>query len=197
MYFDFLCIVVYYKRNKKNYNKNKTKTKGGKMSDLDLKFSVVEVQRPVDINVNVILGQTHFIKTIEDIYEALVSTVPNIKFGIAFAEASGVKKIRYDGNDDEMIDFAVKNMKNIKAGHSFIIFLKDAYPINVLNSIKMVPEVCHIYAATANPLQVVIAETKQGRGIMGVIDGQGTGQLETKEDKKERQEFLRKIGYKL
>jgi len=163
----------------------------------DLLISLVQVQRPKDdLSVNVIVGTTHFIKSVEDIHEACVNSVPGIKFGLAFCEASGVKLIRSSGTDQEMIDFAITNAKNIKAGHSFILFLKDCYPINILNSIKSVPEVCTIHCATANPLQVIIAQSKQGRGILGVIDGNSTDKVEKEKDVKERKSFLRKIGYK-
>jgi hypothetical protein len=139
----------------------------------------------------------HFIKTIEDLYEALVNAVPNIKFGIGFCESSGPCLVRHEGNDRELRRLAAEKAFEIACGHSFIIFLKKAYPINVLDKIKKVPEVCTIYAATSNPLEVIIAETKQGRGIVGVIDGLKSKGIETEEDKKARKEFLRKIGYKL
>jgi len=145
---------------------------------------------------NVILGQAHFIKTVEDLYEALVTSVPGIKFGLAFCESSGPRLIRYTGTDDELVELAKKNAMNIGAGHSFIIILGNAYPINVLNAVKMVPEVVRIFAATANPLEVIIAETESGRGILGVIDGGKPQGFETEEHIKERKELLRKIGYK-
>jgi len=146
---------------------------------------------------NVILGQTHFIKTAEDLYEIIVTTVPCAKFGIAFAEASGPCLIRTEGNDDGLTDLCVKNLQAIGAGHVFCIILRDAFPINILNQIKLCPEICNIYCATANPVEVIIAETPQGRGIMGVIDGFSPRGVETTEDKAQRKEFLRKIGYKL
>lgn len=160
----------------------------------NVKFEVVKIEIPEGINV--IVGQTHFIKSVEDIYEALVTSAPNIKFGLAFCEASGKRLIRYDGNDEELVKYAIEAAKKIAAGHTFIIYLKNAWPINVLNALKSVQEVVNIYAATANPLQLVIAETDQGRGIVAVIDGFTPLGVETEEDKKERKEFLRKIGYK-
>lgn len=157
--------------------------------------------KPVKINIpddcNIILGQTHFIKTAEDLYEIIATTAPQAKFGIAFTEASGPCLIRTEGNDDELIDTCVKNLQKIGAGHVFCILLKNAFPINVLNPIKNCPEVCRIYCATANPLEVVVASTEQGNGIIGVIDGFPPKGVEGEEDKKNRKEFLRKIGYKL
>ncbi len=146
---------------------------------------------------NVILGQTHFIKTAEDLYELIATTVPQAKFGIAFAEASGPCLIRCEGNDKGLIDICVKNLETIGAGHVFCIVLKDAFPINVLNAVKNCPEVCTIYCATANPVEVIVAETKQGKGITGVIDGFSPKGVETEDEKTKRKEFLRKIGYKL
>ncbi|MEM2935398.1 MAG: adenosine-specific kinase [Candidatus Thermoplasmatota archaeon] len=157
----------------------------------------VEIEKPDDVNF--ILGQTHFIKSIEDLYEAMMH-VPNAKFGIAFCEASGKCLIRYEGNDEEMISLAIKNAEKISAGHAFIIFMKNCYPINVLNSIKNLPEVCRIYCATANPTKVLIHETEmgeeKGRAIIGVVDGYKSKGIEKEKDKKERMEFLRNIGYK-
>lgn len=146
---------------------------------------------------NVVLGMAHFIKTVEDLYEALKNAVPNIQFGIGFCESSGPCLVRSEGNDEELKSIAAKYALELACGHSFIIFMKNAYPINVLDKIKQVPEVCGIYAATANPLEVVIAETEQGRGIIGVIDGMKSRGIETETDVKARKEFLRKIGYKL
>jgi adenosine/AMP kinase len=160
-----------------------------------LELKTVRVETPKDCNV--ILGMAHFIKTVEDLYEALVNAVPNIKFGIGFCESSGPCLVRHEGNDEELRRLAAKKAFEIACGHSFIIFLKNAYPINVLDKIRKVPEVCTIHAATANPLEVVIAETEQGRGILGVIDGFKSKGIETDEDIKARKEFLRKIGYKL
>jgi len=162
---------------------------------LEVKLEVVKVDVPE--GVNVILGQSHFIKTVEDLHEVLVNSVPGIKFGLAFNEASGPCLVRASGNDEELKNLAVENALRIGCGHAFIIYIRDAYPINVLNAIKHVPEVCRIFAATANPLQVIVAETEQGRGILGVVDGFKTKGVETPEDVRARKEFLRKIGYKL
>ncbi|MBU0976569.1 MAG: adenosine-specific kinase [Patescibacteria group bacterium] len=163
----------------------------------DLKLSTIKIDKPDDdFTVNVIIGVTHFIKSVEDIHEALVNTVPNIKFGLAFLEASGPKLIRISSTDKEMEKLAVKNAKLLKTGHVFIIFLKDCFPINVLRSIKQTPEVCRILCATANPVEVIVVETVQGRGVLGVIDGEGTDKVESEKDRKDRQVFLRKIGYK-
>mgnify|MGYP000412651796 CR=1 FL=1 len=159
-----------------------------------MEFKTVKIDVPEGCNI--IIGQTHFIKTTEDLYEALVNTVPQIKFGIGFVEASGKCLIRHEGNDEELRKLAADTAYKIGAGHTFVIFLKNAYPINVLQRIKTVPEVCTIYCATANPVEVIIAETEQGRAIIGVIDGFKPKGIETEEDIKERREFLRKIGYK-
>ena len=146
---------------------------------------------------NIVIGQSHFIKTVEDLFEIMVTTVPNAKFGIAFNEASGPCLIRFDGNDDALIQGAVENCQAIQAGHIFNILMKDAYPINVLNSIKNCQEVCSIYCATANPVEVIVAATEQGRGIMGVIDGFSPKGVETEKDKDDRSHLLRNIiGYK-
>lgn len=144
----------------------------------------------------IILGQSHFIKTVEDLTEAIVTTAPQAKFAIAFCEASGPKLVRYQGNDEELLGFAKQKAFEIGAGHCFLIVLKGAFPINVLNQIKNVQEVCNIYCATGNPVQVIIAETEQGRGILGVVDGYSPKGIETEEDIKKRKEFLREIGYK-
>jgi hypothetical protein len=160
---------------------------------LDLKF--VNIQVPEGCNI--ILGMSHFIKTVEDLYEALVNTVPNIKFGVGFCESSGPCLVRHEGNDEELRRLAAETAFKLACGHCFIIFLKNAYPINVLERIKHVPEVCTIFASTANPLQVIIAETGQGRGILGVIDGLRSKGIEKEEDIRARKDFLRKIGYKL
>jgi uncharacterized protein len=146
---------------------------------------------------NLILGQTHFIKTIEDLYEIMVSTSPHVKFGIAFCEASGPCLIRVVGNDLTLQEAATKNAEAIAAGHSFIILLKEAYPLNFLNAIKQCPEVCTIYCATANPVEAIVAETTQGRGILGVVDGFSPQGVESADDVKARQTLLREIGYKL
>jgi len=155
----------------------------------------VSVENPEGLNF--ILGQSHFIKTVEDLHEALISTSPFIKFGLAFCESSGPCLVRWSGNDPELIELARRNAQRIASGHCFIIFLKDAFPINVLNSVKMVPEVCRIFCATANPVTVILAENDQGRGILGVIDGFKTKGVEGEEEIKERKELLRKFGYKL
>jgi adenosine/AMP kinase len=160
-----------------------------------LEFKIVKVDVPADCNV--ILGMAQFIKTVEDLYEALTNAVPNIKFGIGFCESSGPCLVRHEGNDDELIRQAAEKAYEISCGHSFIIYMKNAYPINVLDKVKSVPEVCMIHAATANPLEVIVAETEQGRGIVGVIDGSPSRGIETQEDMSKRKEFLRKIGYKL
>ena len=163
------------------------------VSDISLK--IVSVERPE--GVNVILGQTHFIKSVEDIYEAISGSVPGAKFGLAFSESSGHCLVRSAGNDQELVDLAAKNLMNISAGHIFLVMLRNLYPINVLNSIKNVQEVCNIYCATANPVNVVLAETGEGRGVLGVIDGQSPKGIESKKDAEERRTLLRKIGYKL
>jgi uncharacterized protein len=160
-----------------------------------LEFKTVKVKKPDDVNI--ILGQSHFIKTVEDMYEALVNAVPGIKFGLAFAESSGACKIRSEGTDPELKRLAQDNALELSCGHSFIICLKNSYPINVLNALKAIPEVCMIYCASANPVEVVIAETEQGRGIMGVIDGLKPKGIENTEDIAWRKDLLRTIGYKL
>jgi len=165
----------------------------------EIKFKMVEIEKTDDLNF--ILGQTHFIKSVEDLYEAMMNVVPNGKFGIAFCEASGACKIRSEGNDSTLKKLAEKNAMNIGAGHTFIIFMKDCYPLNVLNTIKNVPEVCSIFCATANPTKVVIVESKQGaeigRGILGVIDGFIPKGIEDEQDLAWRKKLLRDISYKL
>jgi adenosine/AMP kinase len=161
----------------------------------EIKLKTVKIDRPE--GTNIILGQCHFIKTIEDLHEVIVGGVPNAIFGIAFSESSGPCLIRSSGNDPELIDLAVKNMLNIAAGHTFIIMLKNIYPINIMNSIKNVPEVCNIYCATANPAEVILAENNLGRGIIGVIDGSSPKGIEKEKDIEERKSLLRKLGYKL
>ncbi|AKA73985.1 adenosine monophosphate-protein transferase [Saccharolobus solfataricus] len=161
---------------------------------MSIKIDVVRIDIPE--GTNVIIGQSHFIKTVEDLYETLSSSSPNLKFGIAFNEASSKRLIRYDGNDQELIKLAIENAKKIGAGHVFVIYLKNGYPINVLNRIKNVEEVVRIFVATANPLQVIVAETDQGRGVIGVVDGYAPLGVESEADIQERKEFLRKIGYK-
>ena len=160
-----------------------------------LTFTTVKINPPQDANI--ILGQAHFIKTAEDLHEALVNAVPNVKFGLGFCESSGPCLVRTEGNDPELQRLASQKALELACGHSFLIILRNAYPINVLDKIKAVPEVCNIYAATANPLDVIIAETEQGRGIIGVVDGSKSKGIETDVDVKERRMFLRKIGYKL
>lgn len=154
------------------------------------------VDLPHREGVNVILGQSHFIKTVEDIYEALVTSVPNIKFGVAFCESSGKRLVRYDGNDEELISLAIEAASRVGAGHFFVIYIRNAWPINISNALKHVSEVVTLYAASANPLQVVVAETNLGRSVLGVVDGGTPLGVEGGEDKKERHEFLRRIGYK-
>ncbi|MCX7845482.1 MAG: adenosine-specific kinase [Dictyoglomaceae bacterium] len=160
-----------------------------------MEFQIVEIEKPAEVNL--ILGQAHFIKTVEDIYEAIVSSVPGAKFGLAFCESSGPALIRHIGTDLELEDLAVKNLQRIGAGHSFLVLLRNLYPINILNAIKHISEVVNIFAATANPLKVVIVEDGDGRGIIGVIDGVKPKGIEEEKDIAYRKEFLRKIGYKL
>ncbi|NPV13792.1 hypothetical protein HPY86_02535 [candidate division WOR-3 bacterium] len=159
-----------------------------------MEIKTVPIEKPAEINL--ILGQSHFIKTVEDIHELLVTAIPGVKFGIAFCESSGPCLIRHTGTDPELEQLAVKNALAIGAGHSFIIFLGNAYPINILNGLKQIQEVCTIYCATANPVKVVIAEDETGRGILGVIDGEKPKGVETEKEIAERKNFLRKIGYK-
>jgi len=161
-----------------------------------MQLSTVTIEKPDDVNF--ILGQSHFIKTVEDIHEALVTAVPGIRFGLAFCESSGACLIRWTGTDDDMIELAKKNALALSTGHAFIIFLAPGfYPINVLNAVKMVPEVCRIFCATANPVEVIIAETEQGRGILGVVDGLKSKGIEDEDGIAWRKGFLRQIGYKL
>lgn len=160
-----------------------------------LELKLIEIKKPEDVNL--ILGQSHFIKSVEDIYEVLVNNVPGIKFGLAFAESSGACKVRVEGNDAELKSIATDNCLKIGSGHSFIICMRNAFPINILNALKNIPEVCNIYCATANPLEVIIAQTDKGCGILGVIDGAGPKGVEDETDLAWRKEFLRKIGYKL
>ena len=160
-----------------------------------MEIKTLKIEVPKDCNV--IIGKSHFIKTVEDIHELLVTCVPNIKFGLAFCEASGKCLVRYSGNDEELIELAKEKAFEINCGHSFIIFIKNAYPINVLPRLKLVPEIVTIYCATANPVELIIAETEQGRAILGVIDGFKLKGMEKEEDVKERKELLRKFGYKL
>ncbi|MFW5871520.1 MAG: adenosine-specific kinase [bacterium] len=162
---------------------------------MTLNYAIVQMDFPEDCNV--IIGQSHFIKTVEDIYETIVTSVPGMKFGLAFNEASGPCLVRKEGNDEELIDIAVKNALNIGAGHIFILIIKNGYPINILNALKNIQEVCRIFAATANPLQILTAETEQGKAVIGVVDGYSPKGEEKKEDIVKRKEFLREItGYK-
>ncbi len=160
-----------------------------------MELSLVQIDNPDQLNF--ILGQSHFIKTVEDIYEAMANTVPGAKFGVAFCEASDKCLIRFAGTDPDLVELAQKNAQALSAGHSFILFMKDMFPINVLNAVKAVPEVCRIFCATANPVQVIMAQTDQGRGILGVIDGFAAKGVETASDIADRQKLLRMIGYKL
>lgn len=160
-----------------------------------MELQTVAVTIPADCNI--ILGQTHFIKTAEDLFEIMATTVPQAQFGIAFTEASGPCLIRTEGNSAGLVDACVRNLESVGAGHVFCILLKGAFPISVLNQVKQCPEVCRVFCATANPLEVVVAETAQGRGVIGVVDGFPPRGVETPEDKAQRKEFLRKIGYKL
>ncbi|HET9722890.1 MAG TPA: adenosine-specific kinase [Actinomycetota bacterium] len=158
-------------------------------------ISTVAFDKPEDLNV--ILGQSHFIKTVEDLHETLVGSAPGLRFGLAFCEASGPCLIRWSGNDQELIDVAVRNAEAIGAGHSFVIALRDGFPINVLNAVKAVPEVCRIFCATANPLEVVVGRSDLGRAILGVVDGSPPLGVETEVDVTERKAMLRRFGYKL
>jgi hypothetical protein len=155
---------------------------------------IVALELPTDANL--ILGQSHFIKTVEDLYDVLVSSAPGIKFGLAFCEASGPRLIRHSGNDGELEDAAVRNLQKVGAGHCFLVYLRNAFPINVLPAIKQCPEIVRIFCATSNPLQVVVAATAQGRGVLGVIDGEPPLGIEDEQDRRQRRDFLRKIGYK-
>jgi adenosine/AMP kinase len=160
-----------------------------------MELLTVQIDKPDEVNM--ILGQSHFIKTVEDLHEALTSCVGGIKFGLAFCEASGPCLVRASGTDPELTDLATRNAFNLSAGHIFVILLRNAFPINVLNAVKNVPEVCHIFCATANPVEVIVAETEQGRGILGVVDGFTSKGIETDKDIEERKGLLRRFGYKL
>jgi adenosine/AMP kinase len=160
-----------------------------------MELEVVEIEKPEDMNV--IVGQAHFIKTVEDVHEVLAGASPQLQFGVAFCEASGRRLIRRSGNAGDLVDLAVANARKVAAGHTFIVFLRDGYPVNVLNALKQVPEVCQIFCATANPLQLVVAETDRGRGVLGVIDGEPPLGVEGDAEEKERKDLLRAIGYKL
>jgi len=160
-----------------------------------MELKTVSIEKPADMNF--ILGQSHFIKTVEDLYEAIVQTVPQMKFGIGFCESSGPALVRFAGNDPKLIDLARENALALSCGHAFIIFMEGGFPINILNTVKNVPEVCQVFCATANAVEVIVAESAQGRGILGVIDGAKTRGIEADADIQFRKEFLRKIGYKL
>jgi len=160
-----------------------------------MELTSVRIDKPEDVNL--ILGQSHFIKTVEDLYEALVGASPSARFGLAFCESSGPRLVRSAGNDEELTALAQDNALAIGAGHAFIVFLREVFPINVLNAVKLVPEVCRIYCATANPVQVIVAETTAGRAILGVVDGGSPLGVETEADVTARRELLREIGYKL
>lgn len=164
------------------------------MPDIPFQFKLVQIENPAAFNL--ILGQSHFIKTVEDIHEAVVTGIPGAKFGLAFCESSGLALVRSSGTDAELKALAERNALALGTGHAFILFLRDAFPINVLNAIKLVPEVANIYCATANPVQVIVAESAQGRGVLGVIDGGHTQGLEDADGVAWRTGFLRKIGYK-
>lgn len=165
------------------------------MTEPPLSLDVVSVDKPDDLNV--VIGQAHFIKTVEDLHEALVGVSASLRFGLAFCEASGPRLVRHSGNDPELVELAARNALAIAAGHCFVIFLRDGFPVNVLNPVKAVPEVCGIYCATANPVDVVVAVTPLGRGIVGIVDGRPPLGVETGEDVVDRRNLLRAIGYKL
>ncbi|MDD1746311.1 MAG: adenosine-specific kinase, partial [Methanomassiliicoccales archaeon] len=164
------------------------------MKDEPPRIELVPIEKPGDANI--IIGQTHFIKSTEDLYEAMVNSVPGVRFGVAFCEASGPRLIRIEGNDDELRKCATENAKKVGAGHAFFVVMRNAFPVNVLPRIRDVAEVCTVFCATANDVEVMVAESSRGRGIIGVIDGQPPLGVETDSDAKERKEFLRKIGYK-
>ncbi len=165
------------------------------MTETTLSWDVVPVDKPDDVNV--VIGQAHFIKTIDDLHEALVGVSPSLRFGVAFCEASGPRLVRRSGNDADLVDLATRNASAIAAGHTFVIFLRDGFPLNVLNPVKAVPEVCTIFCATANPVEVIVAVTPRGRGVVGVVDGEPPLGVETEGDVTERRVLLRTIGYKL
>jgi adenosine/AMP kinase len=159
-----------------------------------MELLTVRVEKPDDVNL--ILGQSHFIKTVEDVYEALAGSSGHLRFGLAFCESSGPCLVRRAGNEDELVDLAVQNALVLGAGHSFVVFMREGFPVNVFNALKQVPEVCRIYCATANPVEVVVAETSQGRAILGVVDGSPPKGVETEDDVSERRALLRRLGYK-
>ncbi|MFF0533347.1 adenosine-specific kinase [Nocardia amikacinitolerans] len=160
-----------------------------------MELTAVRIDKPDDLNV--VIGQSHFIKTVEDLHEALIGVGPYLRFGLAFCEASGPRLVRRSGNDDELVELATKNAVAVGAGHSFIVFVREGYPVNVLNALRQVPEVCGIFCATANPVEVLIAETELGRGIVGVVDGSVPVGVESPDDLEDRKQLLRRIGYKL
>ena len=160
-----------------------------------MNLSSVAIEKPDDLNV--VIGQAHFVKTVEDLYEALVGSSPHLRFGVAFCEASGPRLVRRSGNDADLIELATRNAHLIGAGHCFVVLLREGYPVNVLNALKVVPEVCTIYCATANPVEVVIAESELGRAVVGVVDGSPPLGVESEDDVAERMALLRRIGYKL
>jgi adenosine/AMP kinase len=160
-----------------------------------MELKAIAIRKPDDVNL--ILGQAHFIKTVDDLHEALVGAVPSIRFGLAFCESSGPALVRWSGTDDDLVKLARESMAELGTGHAFLILLRDVFPINVLTQIKAVPEVCGVYCATANPVEVVVAETDQGRGVLGVVDGIRTLGIETDQDIASRRELLRRFGYKL
>lgn len=159
-----------------------------------MELKTVRIEKPDEVNL--ILGQAHFIKTVEDLHEALVNAVPGAKFGLAFCEASGPALVRWSGTDPELVEMAKRNALALACGHAFLVFMRGMYPINVLNAVKTVPEVCHVFCATANPVAVIVAETEQGRGILGVVDGLRTKGVEGEKDQEERKALLRRFGYK-
>jgi adenosine/AMP kinase len=165
------------------------------MTDAPIELELVAIDKPDELNL--ILGQAHFIKTVDDLHETLAAAVPGLRFGIAFCEASGARLVRRSGNDPELVELAVRNALAIGAGHSFLVLLRDGYPVNVLNQVKQVPEVCRIYCATANPVQVIVAQTAAGRGIAAVIDGAPPVGVENEDHVRARRELLRDLGYKL
>ncbi|HEY6029462.1 MAG TPA: adenosine-specific kinase [Gaiellaceae bacterium] len=160
-----------------------------------MELHAVAIDKPDDVNV--IVGQSHFVKTVEDVYEALAGSSPHLRFGLAFCEASGPRLVRNAGNDEELVELAVSNALAIAAGHVFVVFIREGFPVNVLNQLKLVPEVCRIFCATANRLEILVAETELGRGVVGVVDGEVPLGVETDEDVADRYELLRRIGYKL
>ena len=162
---------------------------------MPIELSLVPVDKPE--GQDVIVGQAHFVKTVEDLHEALIGAVPHLRFGVAFCEASGPCLIRRSGNDGELVDLAVRNAESVGAGHAFIIFIREGFPVNVLNAIKQVPEVCAVFCATANPVEIIVAETDLGRAILGVVDGLPPSGVETRADEADRKQLLRTLGYKL